>query len=111
MTDSCKPALQVERPIPIAPDETVDILTLDACTQGHFRREKILRDIGKAVTSFKAHQSVCSGEATISTGRWGCGIFGGLPSHKFVQQVLAASLAGVQLEFSMYGTPDGCDEV
>ena len=47
----------------------------------------------------------------VSTGRWGCGVFGGLPAHKFTQQVLAARLAGVSLRFSTFGSPDGCDEV
>ena len=47
----------------------------------------------------------------VSTGRWGCGVFGGLPAHKFTQQVLAARLAGVSLRFSTFGSPDGCDAV
>ncbi len=46
----------------------------------------------------------------MSTGRWGCGVFGGLPAHKFVQQVLAARLAGVRLRFSTFGNTDGCDK-
>ena len=96
-------------------DTVQTILTIDACTQGHFQHHKMLRDINKAMASFKAHRlahsmSIGSGTLpTLSTGRWGCGAFGGKPSHKFIQQVLAAHLAGVKLEFSMYGTPDGCD--
>ena len=33
----------------------------------------------------------------ISTGKWGCGMFGGNPVHKFLQQVIAMELARLQL--------------
>lgn len=106
--------LQVTRPA--ANQAVQQILTLDACTTSHFSLMHMLRDITKAFGSFAAHRSYlerdsgCGAtEATISTGRWGCGAFGGTPSHKFVQQVIAAHLARVRLEFSMFGTPDGCD--
>ena len=51
------------------------------------------------------------GPVIVSTGRWGCGAFGGLAAHKFALQVLAARLAGVHLRFSTMGSPDGCDAV
>ena len=35
-------------------------------------------------------------------GNWGCGMFGGDPIHKFVQQICAAALAGVKLEYSTF---------
>ena len=43
----------------------------------------------------------------ISTGCWGCGVFGGAPSLKFVQQLLAASVVEDVdlLLFSTYGNP------
>ena len=89
-----------------------DVLTLDACTTQHFRRERQLRDLRKAYASFAAlGQRAEGGPAVVSTGRWGCGVFGGLPAHKFAQQAVAARLAGVRLRFSTFGTPDGCDAV
>eukprot|EP00747_Dinoflagellata_sp_TGD_P083755 gnl/TRDRNA2_/TRDRNA2_162246_c0_seq1.p1 gnl/TRDRNA2_/TRDRNA2_162246_c0~~gnl/TRDRNA2_/TRDRNA2_162246_c0_seq1.p1 ORF type:complete len:459 (+),score=70.22 gnl/TRDRNA2_/TRDRNA2_162246_c0_seq1:58-1377(+) len=80
------------------------ILTMDATTGRHFSDEMVLRDIRKAYLCFRGCRSV-------STGRWGCGAFFGTPSHKFVQQVVAAGLAGCSLYFSTFGTPDGCDQV
>ena len=87
-----------------------DILTLDACMQAHFGVEHQLRDLSKAHAAFCA-LAARSPQAKVSTGRWGCGVFGGLPAHKFLQQILAARLAGVELRFSTFGSPDGCDEV
>ena len=93
------------------------ILTLDACTHAHFSRRHLLRDVRKAYTSFAmlAEAKRADGDATstavVSTGRWGCGVFGGVPAHKFLQQLIAASLAGVRLAFSTFGQPDGCDEL
>ena len=110
-----------------APPVVHEILTLDACTQGHFRTDRQLRDVSKAYASFAALAQYKSAAAEsagavarsggsapqtlVSTGRWGCGVFGGLPSHKFTQQIIAARLAGVSLRFSTFGTPDGCDVV
>jgi hypothetical protein len=107
------------------------ILTLDACRHSHFTQENTRRDLRKAFTSFAAFGSYCrhnprinsstasttttttttTTTSAVSTGRWGCGIFGGTPSHKFTQQLLAARLAGVSLRFSTFGTPDGCNSV
>jgi hypothetical protein len=80
------------------------ILTMDACTRAHFTEAAVLRDIQKAALAF-------AGQAVVSTGRWGCGIFGGLPAHKFVQQLVAARLCGSTLHFSTFGQPDQCDEI
>ena len=99
-----------------------DILTIDACTQGHFHKANQMRDLRKAYTSFAALAARATtvaapgsvrsvGKPIVSTGRWGCGVFGGFPAHKFTQQVLAARLAGVRLRFSTFGQPDGCDTV
>ena len=89
-----------------------DVLTMDACYSQHFDREMQLRDLRKAYTSFAAlGPRSDGGPAIVSTGRWGCGCFGGVPAHKFAQQALAARLAGVRLRFSTFGTPDGCDAV
>ena len=58
----------------------------------------VLRDVQKAALAF-------AGQKVISTGRWGCGVFGGTPAHKFVQQLVAAMLSGSQIHFSTFGTP------
>lgn len=84
-----------------------DILTMDASFCNHFERSIQVRDTRKAYTAFCALGS----GARISTGRLGCGAFGGLPAHKFAQQAVAAKKAGVQLQFSTFGDPEGCDVV
>ncbi|CAF5044718.1 unnamed protein product, partial [Rotaria sp. Silwood1] len=48
-----------------------DILVLDACYSGHFTRNNINRDLGKAWAAFKK-----SKDEIIVTGKWGCGVFG-----------------------------------
>jgi len=98
---------------PLFDGPVLDVLTLDACTRRHFDEREQLRDLAKAAASFAAlsaaHTAPSPPRPVVSTGRWGCGVFGGLPAHKFLQQLVAARLAGVDLEFSTYGTPDGCD--
>ena len=96
------------------------ILTMNACYDRHFTTAMISRDVGKACHSFAL---LCDEAAetsdsffgpsipTVSTGKWGCGGYGGVPAHKFVQQVLAANMAGVDLEFACFGSMDGCDEL
>ena len=117
---------------PIAGDVVQDILTLDACRERHFEPFMMMRDIRKAFTGFSAAKwpvsaftsshpgsdfklerlDGCTGSnPLVSTGRWGCGVFGGTPGHKFMQQVIAARLAGVCLAFSTFGSPDGCDKL
>lgn len=80
------------------------ILTMDATTNKHFTEQMVLRDIRKAFLCFQ-------GCGVVSTGRWGCGVFRGMPAHKFAQQVVAAALAEVKIHFSTFGTSDGCDQV
>ena len=84
-----------------------NILTIDACTHSHFSESQVIRDVQKAVLAF----SCCEPGQVISTGRWGCGVFGGTPAHKFAQQLVAAAMSGAALQFSTFGTPDGCDEI
>jgi len=106
---------------PWARDAVVDVLTMDAVFSRHYREESQLRDVRKAYTAFAAHRSPAGccpprpllpeGAAAVSSGRWGCGCFGGEPAHKLAQQVIAARLAGVVLLFSTFGCPDGCDVV
>ena len=90
------------------------MLTLDASTHDHFSAAHVLRDVRKAYASFAAlaaatragagaaAATAAGGDAAtaaggaaataapaalVSTGRWGCGVFGGVPAHKFLQQV------------------------
>jgi len=98
-----------------------DVLTMDACYDDHFSIENIQRDLNKAYFAFKMHAAAKSksnddtstGKAVpvISTGKWGCGAFEGQAAHKFVQQALAANLAGVDLEFSVHRDSEQCDVV
>ena len=88
------------------PSDVQVILTMDACTDSHFSERSVLRDIQKAALCFR-------GSGTVSTGRWGCGVFGGTPAHKFVQQLVGVIVGGGchTVQFSTFGTPDGCDTV
>lgn len=77
-----------------------------------FTLENNLRDIRKAYLGFSASaQSKDSHEKEaledelhiVSTGKWGCGVFGGNPVLKFLQQLIAATLSqNVALLFSSY---------
>ena len=60
---------------------------MDTCLSNHFSRRNIDRDLGKAWAAFgKTRNEI------IVTGNWGCGVFGGNPVFKFLQQVCAASI-------------------
>uniref|UniRef100_A0A7S2IH94 PARG catalytic Macro domain-containing protein n=1 Tax=Helicotheca tamesis TaxID=374047 RepID=A0A7S2IH94_9STRA len=88
------------------------ILTIDACYSQHFSKTMIQRDVSKAFYSFREHRQTSSAKyPVISTGKWGCGAFGGLTAHKMIQQALAATLSNVDLEFSCFGDVEGCDEI
>ncbi|CBY08840.1 unnamed protein product [Oikopleura dioica] len=70
-----------------------------------FSARSIKRDILKAYTAFKG----CT-PATIATGNWGCGAFGGDPELKFVIQMIAAALAKRPLHYFCFDdlmTPTG----
>lgn len=87
-------AAQTDRPV----------YAIDAATHGQFARAAVLRDYNKAFVAFthaRAHAPPhCP--VTVSTGSWGCGAFGGDRLLKFLQQVLAASAAGITLAYSAY---------
>ncbi|UJR35086.1 hypothetical protein I4U23_027861 [Adineta vaga] len=77
-----------------------DILVIDACYSGQFTEENIDRDLGKAWAGFMK-----SKDSIISTGNWGCGVFGGDLTFKFLQQLCAAMILGKQvqrLDYSAY---------
>lgn len=92
----------------------VAVLTLDACYGNHFSESMLWRDVNKAFYSFLALAEQHRGTGRrpiVSTGKWGCGAFGGKPAHKFLQQAVAACAAGVDLEFSCFGSYEGCGQV
>ena len=64
-------------------------------------QKDIMRDIHKAYVGFNLInlESQKDVEKTISTGNWGCGVFGGNHELKFLQQWIAASFAGVKKLF------------
>jgi poly(ADP-ribose) glycohydrolase len=78
------------------------VIALDALVnsgQKQWQRTSLLRDLHKAYLGF-------TGFATISTGNWGCGVFGGDPLLKFLQQLMAASAAGTtHLFYSTFQNP------
>lgn len=73
----------------IAVDASVKLTERQQLQRRHFDR-----DVVKLVTGFSGME----GEK-IATGNWGCGCFGGNIYIKFLQQVLAASVAGVDLVY------------
>jgi len=73
-----------------------NILVMDACFEGHFTKSNITRDMNKAYLGF----TLCNSK--ISTGHWGCGAFGGEKVSKFLQQLCAAVLAKVDLDYSTF---------
>ena len=56
------------------------------------------RELRKAWRGFSSVRG-----SRLSTGHWGCGAFGGDQSIKCLLQVIAASLAGVKLDFYCFG--------
>ncbi len=92
-------------------NKLLDVLAIDAVFSAHFRRECVQRDMNKAFASFRSYRELTQ-KNKIVTGHWGCGAFGGVinvsqlaltsqdkPS-KFLQQLIAAQLAGVELDYS-----------
>ena len=72
-----------------------EVVAIDALTHSHFQRS--VRDLRKCLAGFAA----CSA-AEISSGKWGCGVFGGDPMHKFLQQAMCAQLTGKKLFLSSF---------
>lgn len=109
-------SFKCEGPMPMTyEDDMFTVLTLDACYDRHFTETMLWRDTGKAYYSFlalaKDHSQMRIDRPIVSTGKWGCGAFGGTAAHKLLQQAVAATAAGVDLEFSAFGCYDGCDDI
>ena len=96
-------------------EEPPRIIAMDAIIQGYddqFGSKIMHRDIHKAYVCFKLASAFpeLDGErkveSSIATGNWGCGAFGGDHELKFMQQWIAASVAGVsRLEYYAYDSP------
>jgi hypothetical protein len=74
---------------------------MDACFNGQFTQKNIDRDLGKAWAAFDKSKN-----EIIVTGNWGCGVFGGDLTFKFLQQVCAVMILGdhfKRLDYSVYG--------
>ena len=76
---------------------TIAILAADAVMEQQFSEPHLRRDLDKAFLGFRA-----AGGRPVSTGHWGCGAFGGDRTLKFLQQVCAATAAGVDLDYSTF---------
>ena len=79
-----------------------NIIAIDAVkvlSSGGVDKESVIRDLMKAYVGFNLinfdDNDVSKLEKTIATGNWGCGAFGGDYELKFIQQLLAATYAGV----------------
>eukprot|EP00727_Mastigamoeba_balamuthi_P001623 m51a1_g11458 putative mono- or diacylglycerol acyltransferase (768) ;mRNA; r:1297-4143 len=79
-----------ETPGPLSrPVVAIDAAEMYAGSPAQYSRLGVWRDVLKAQAGF-------AGLASVSTGNWGCGVFRGDPALKMLQQVVAASAAGVQ---------------
>jgi hypothetical protein len=76
-----------------------DVLCVDAPMSGQF--DCIDRDIAKAVLAFSATEST-----TVTSGKWGCGAFGGDFVLKFLEQLIASQLAHKLLHFTTFGNEE-----
>ncbi|KAI9366772.1 hypothetical protein DFJ73DRAFT_805443 [Zopfochytrium polystomum] len=90
------------------------ILAVDATESAHFLPDVVRTDVDKAVQAFVAFLSASSGDKygsfarrSISTGHWGCGVFGGDKAHKFLQQVIGFARA---VSLTSQGDGSGDDE-
>ncbi|KAJ3061165.1 hypothetical protein HDU98_002901 [Podochytrium sp. JEL0797] len=81
--------------------KVMDILVMDAVQKNHFVLDSVTRDLNKAFQAFSSQPTGTEGgpdsspDTAVVTGHWGCGVFGGDKTHKFIQQWCAASVSGV----------------
>ncbi|KAI9337488.1 hypothetical protein BDR26DRAFT_863691 [Obelidium mucronatum] len=92
---------------PVDEHVVLDLLVMDAVCMNHFAVSSVLRDMNKAALAFSAAALATSGSVegeAVVTGHWGCGMFGGNKTHKFIQQWLAASVSNVKrLDYALFG--------
>ena len=85
------------------PDGTIasTVVAIDALMlpTAQFERSCVERDLCKACVGFSCpypadHPLAALAQTDVATGKWGCGVFGGDPEMKFLQQWLAVSASG-----------------
>lgn len=83
------------------------VIAIDAVMEDQFTKTNVLRDTVKAIAGFAPPFGELSrkggGVPAISTGKWGCGAFGGDLWLKFIQQLIAAGHTHRALHFSAFG--------
>jgi len=77
----------------------ISVVHMDALPGGERDRTSLNREINKAYLAF-----TCVPGQIIGTGHWGCGAFGGNHQRKAIIQLIAAAEAGVDLQYTTYGT-------
>jgi hypothetical protein len=80
------------------------VLAIDATMSGHYMKKARTRDVNKAAVGFALCRDIL-GEAVISTGGWGTGVFGHDHRIKFLEQLVAGAASGVKIEYSAYFQP------
>lgn len=71
-----------------------------------YYKKHIIRELNKCYVAFLFDDKIEKSKeqiATISTGNWGCGAFGGDPELKFLIQLLAASYCDRKIIYSTFG--------
>lgn len=76
----------------------IDAINFNRSKIPQFSMDSINREILKAYTGFNVEEI-----STVTTGNWGCGVFGGDLQLKIIIQWLAASLAGKDIVYCPFG--------
>eukprot|EP00298_Acanthocystis_sp_HF-20_P012941 c20132_g1_i1.p1 GENE.c20132_g1_i1~~c20132_g1_i1.p1 ORF type:complete len:733 (+),score=255.16 c20132_g1_i1:24-2201(+) len=91
----------------LSENKTKDILAIDAIFNingNEYSQDGLHRDLVKAYLGFNNSKNGINDQNNlISTGLWGCGVFGGDPVLKYCQQIIAASACNRTLHFSTFG--------
>jgi hypothetical protein len=84
-------------------DKVKSICVIDSMVHYSFHtqviKDNFMRDLYKCYLGFKDYKWV-------STGNWGCGVFGCDPAIKFTQQYLVARICRIKLDYSTFGNSE-----
>jgi poly(ADP-ribose) glycohydrolase len=81
----------------------------DDLKRTQYRMKNVLRDLNKALIGFTLPADTKF--SLISTGKWGCGAFGGDPQLKFLQQWMAISVLGRPMIFNTFKDNDSLEDL
>mmetsp|Transcript_18958 Transcript_18958/g.73043 ORF Transcript_18958/g.73043 Transcript_18958/m.73043 type:complete len:644 (+) Transcript_18958:1-1932(+) len=89
----------------------VKVAAFDALHFGLGKRERwrqyrwsaVQRELNKAYCAFMPEPSDPSDISTVTTGNWGCGVFGGFLDLKAVLQLMACAQAGKDVNYCTFG--------